>query len=86
MLKVKNRGNTKNFGQLCGTLLCCEAKPKSDKRSDVTLFEVVIHYIRNQAARTKPHPVAGADGQPVQYYLELNALGTVHLLQKTDTE
>ena len=45
-----------------------------------------MHYIKNQAARPTPHPVAGADGQPVQYGLELNALETVYLLQRTDTE
>ena len=36
----------------------------------VTLFEIVMPYIRNQAARPTPHPVAGADDQPVQYCLE----------------
>ena len=35
---------------------------------NVTLFEIVMHYIRNHAARPTPHPVAGADEQPVQYY------------------
>ena len=39
-------------------------------RSNVTLFEIVMPYIRNQATRPTPHPVAGADGQPVQYCLE----------------
>ena len=36
----------------------------------VTLFEIVMPYIRNQAARPTPHPVAGADDQPVQCFLE----------------
>ena len=45
-----------------------------------------MHNIIKQEPMPTPHPVAGADGQPVQNCLELSALETVHLLQWTDTE